>query len=155
MKTRQLLLDIVCVLMAGLVIFFFAGGFAWDMAEEFFGPPLDFVGCVLGLFILISPLSALATCICRLFRIHFTPRNTERYIAILYLCLAVLAIYPLMIVSVFNTMTFRPTDSQWLITRNLLSVLGMDLSIFWLALLSAKLLIRTRRKTVRDQHSES
>ncbi|MBO6032887.1 MAG: hypothetical protein J6Q22_15730 [Prevotella sp.] len=151
MKTRQILLDIVCVLIASLAIFFFAGGFAWDMAEDFFGLPFDFIECILGLFIIISLLSALATCICRLLRIHFTPRDTERRIAVIYLCLAVLGIYPLMVVSVFNTLTFSPGDSQWLITRNTLSVLGMDLSVFWLAVLCAKLLVRTRQKTEMDQ----
>lgn len=67
------------------------------------------------------------------------------------LCLAVLGIYPLIVVSVFNTLTFSAGDSQWLITRNLLSVLGMDLSIVWLAVLCVKLLVRTRRKTEMDQ----
>jgi hypothetical protein len=89
MKTRQILLDIVCALIIGLVIFFFAGGFAWDLAEDFFSSPFDFLECVLGLFIFVSLLSALSTCICRLFRIHFTPRKAEKRIAVIYLCLAI------------------------------------------------------------------
>ena len=147
MKTRQILLDIVCALIIGLVIFFFAGGFAWDLAGDFFGRPLDFIECVLGFFLFVCLLSSLATCICRLFRIHFTPRKAEKSVAIAYLCLAVLSVYPLLLVSAISTLTFRPEDSQWLITRNLLSVLGMLVSFIWLATLSAKLLIRTRRKT--------
>ena len=148
-KTRQILLDIVCALIIGLVIFFFAGGFAWDMAEDFFGSPFS-LEFVLGLFLFVSLLSALATCICRLFRIHFPPRKTEKRIAGVYLCLAILGIYPLMIVSAFALFTFSPEASQWLITRNLLSVLGMVLSVFWLATLSAKLLVRTHRQTIVD-----
>ncbi len=38
MKTRQKLLDIVCILIIGLVCFFFAGGFAWNLVKDFFGP---------------------------------------------------------------------------------------------------------------------
>ena len=145
MKINQILLDILCVLIIGLDVFYFAGGFGWDLAKDFFGSPFYLVDCLVGLFIIISLLAAKATCICRLCRIHFKFRKTERIIAIVYLCLAVLSIYPLLIVSVFATMTFSPDASQWLITRNVLSVLAMDLSVFWLAVLSAKLLVRTRK----------
>lgn len=86
MKTRQKFLDIVCILIIGLVCFFFAGGFAWDLAKVFFGP--------------------------------------------------------LIIVSLFATMTFSSGDSQWLMTRNLVSVLSMDLSIIWLAVLSVILILK-------------
>jgi hypothetical protein len=55
-----------------------------------------------------------------------------------------LSLYPLLVVSVFSTLAFFPDASQWLIVRNNLSVLAMDLSVFWLAVLSAKLLVRTR-----------
>ena len=150
MKTRQILLDIVCALIIGLVIFFFAGGFAWDLAEDCFGSPFSFLECILGLFVFVSLLSALATCICRLFRIHFIPRKAEKCIAAVYLCLAILGFYPLMVVSGFAIFTFSPEAGQWLITRNLLSVLGMVLSVVWLAVLSAKLLVRTRRQTIMD-----
>ena len=150
MKTRQMVLDIVCALIIGLAFFFFAGGFAWDFAKDLFGSPFSFLECVLGLFVFVSVLSALATCICRLFRIHFIPRKAEKRIAAIYLCLAILDIYPLMIVSAFAIFTFDPEASQWLITRNLLSVLVMVLSVFWLAVLSAKLLVRTRRQTMMD-----
>lgn len=90
MKTRQKFLYIVCVLIIGLVCFFFAGGFAWDLAKDLFGRPFDFVECVLGLFIFVSLLSALATCICRLIRIHFNPSKAEKSVAVVYLCLAIL-----------------------------------------------------------------
>ena len=149
LKIRQILLDIVCALIIGLVIIFFAGGFAWDMAEDFFGSPFS-LEFVLGLFIFVSLLSALATCICRLFRIRFSPRKTEKRIAGVYICLAILGVYPLMIVSAFAIFTFSSEASQWLIARNQLSVLGMILSVFWLAVLSAKLLVRTRRQTIMD-----
>lgn len=143
MKARQILLDIVCALIIGLVIFFFAGGFAWDFAKDLFGSPFSFLECVLGLFVLVSLLSALATCICRLFRKHFIPREAEKRIA-------AVGIFPLIAISFFSMLTFNPNESQWLITRNLLSVLGMNLSFFWLAVLSAKLLARTRRQTMMD-----
>jgi len=145
MKNRQLFLDIVCALIIGLVIFFFAGGFAWDFAKDLFGSPFSFLECVLGLFVFVSLLSAVVTCICRLFRIHFIPRKAEKRIASVYLCLAAVGIFPLIAISFFSMLTFNPNESQWLITRNLLSVLGMTLSVFWLAVLSAKLLVRTRR----------
>lgn len=143
MKARQILLDIVCAQIIGLVIFFFAGGFAWDFAKDLFGSPFSFLECVLGLFVLVSLLSALATCICRLFRKHFIPREAEKRIA-------AVGIFPLIAISFFSMLTFNPNESQWLITRNLLSVLGMNLSFFWLAVLSAKLLARTRRQTMMD-----
>ena len=146
MKTRQILRDIVCALIIGLVLFFFAGGFAWDFAEDLFGSPFSFLECILGLFVFVSLLSALATCICRLFRIHFIPRKAEKRIAGVYLCLAAVGIYPLIAISLFSMLTFNPNESQWLITRNLLSVLGMILSVVWMAVLSAKLLVRTRRQ---------
>ena len=95
MKTRQILLDIVCALIIGLVIFFFAGGFAWDFAEDLLGSPFSFLECILGLFVFVSLLSALATCISRLFRIHFIPRKAEKRIAGVYFCLAAVGIYPL------------------------------------------------------------
>ncbi|MBR5678324.1 MAG: hypothetical protein IKX20_09320 [Paludibacteraceae bacterium] len=145
MRINQILLDILCILIIGLAVFFFAGGFAKDWAEDFFGSPFDLVDCLVGLFIITSLLAAIATCICRLCRIHFKFRKAERIIAIAYLCLAVLSIYPLLTISAFATLAFYPDASQWLIVRNNLSVLAMDLSVFWLAVLSAKLLVRTRK----------
>ena len=150
MKTRQMLLDIVCVLIIGLVIFYFAGGFAWVFAEDLFGSPFSFFECVLGLFVFVSVLSALATCICRLLRIHFIPRKAEKRIAAVYFCLAIVGIYPLIGVSLLSIFTFSPEASLWLIARNQLSILGMVLSVVWLAVLSAKLLVRTRRQTMMD-----
>jgi len=126
--------------------FFFAGGFAWDLAEDFFGSPFDLVECLVGVFIFTSLAAVIATCICRLCRIHFQFRKVERIIAIVYLCLAVLSIYPLLFISAFATMTFYPDASPWLITRNILSVLAMVISVFWLAVLSARLLVRTRKR---------
>ena len=117
-----------------------------DFAEDLFGSPFSFLECILGLFVFVSLLSALATCICRLFRIHFIPRKAEKRIAGVYLCLAAVGIYPLIAISLFSMLTFNPNESQWLITRNLLSVLGMVLSVVWMAVLSAKLLVRTRRQ---------
>ena len=150
MRIRQILRDILCFLILGLAVFFFAGGFAWDMAEGFFGSPFDLVECLVGLFIFTSLIAAAATCVCRLCRVHFKFRKAEKIVAIAYLCLAVVSIYPLLIVSAFNTLTFSPGDSQWLIVRNNLSVLAMDLSVFWLAVLSAKLLVRTRELPARE-----
>lgn len=150
MKARQLLLNIVCVLILSLDIFFFAGGFARDLADEFISGPFDFIECVVGLFLIISLLSASTTCFCRLFRIHFAARSTERYIALGYLCLAALCIYPLALVSVFATMTFSPEAGRWFIIRNELSVLGMVLSITWMVVLCVKLLVR-RSEGIRGQ----
>lgn len=150
MKARQLLLNIVCVLILSLDIFFFAGGFARDLADEFISGPFDFIACVVGLFLIISPLSASTTCFCRLFRIHFAARSTERYIALGYLCLAALCIYPLALVSVFATMTFSTEAGRWFSIRNDLSVLGMVLSITWMVVLCVKLLVR-RSEGIRGQ----
>ena len=146
MRIKQILRDILCILILGLAVFFFAGGFAWDLAEDFFGGPFDdaVVEWLVGIFIFTSLLAAIATCICRLCRVHFKFRMAKKNIAIAYLCLAVMSIYPLLVVSAFATMTFSPDASQWLITRNSLSVLAMNVSVFWLALLSAKLLVRMR-----------
>ncbi len=146
MRVRQILRDILSFLILGLAVFLFVGGFAWDLAEDFFGCPFDFVECLVGLFIFTSLSATIATCICRLCRIHFKFRKVEKTIALAYLCLAVLSIYPLLIVSAFATLTFSPDASQWLITRNMLSVLAMVLSVIWLAVLSARLLIRTRER---------
>ena len=146
MKINQILLDILCVLIIGLDVFYFAGGFGWDLAKDFFGSQFYLLECLVGLFIIISLLAAIATCICRLCRIHFQFRKVERIIAIVYLCLAVLSIYPLLVISAFATMTFYPDASPWLITRNILSVLAMVISVFWLAVLSARLLVRTRKR---------
>ena len=101
---------------------------------------------LVGLFIFTSVSAAIATCICRLFRVHFIFREAERIIAITYLCLAVLSTYPLLVISAFATMTFSPDASNWLIIRNVLSVLAMDLSVFWLAVLSARLLVKIRER---------
>lgn len=147
MRIKQILSDILCLLIIGLDVFCFAGGFAWDLGKDFFDSPFEVEGlveCLVGLFIFISLAAATATCICRLCRVHFKFRKVERIIAITYLCMAVLSFYPLLTVSVFSTMAFFPDASQWLIVRNNLSVLAMDLSVFWLAVLSAKLLVRTR-----------
>lgn len=146
MRARQILRDILSFLILGLAVFFFAGGFAWDLAEDFFGSPFDLVECLVGLFIFTSLSATIATCICRLCRIHFKFRKAEKTIAIAYLSLAVLSIYPLFIVSVFSTLTFSPDASLWLITRNILSVLAMVISVIWLAVLSARLLIKTREQ---------
>jgi hypothetical protein len=146
MRVRQILRDILSFLILGLAVFLFVGGFAWDLAEDFFGSPFDLVECLVGLFIFTSLSATIATCICRLCRIHFKFRKVEKTIALAYLCLAVLSIYPLLIVSAFATLTFSPDASQWLITRNMLSVLAMVLSVIWLAVLSARLLIRTRER---------
>ena len=146
MRIKQILRDILCFLILGLAVFFFAGGFAWDLAEDFFGSPFDLVECLVGVFIFTSLAAVIATCICRLCRIHFQFRKVERIIAIVYLCLAVLSIYPLLFISAFATMTFYPDASPWLITRNILSVLAMVISVFWLAVLSARLLVRTRKR---------
>ena len=146
MRIRQILRDILCFLILGLAVFFFASGFAWEWAEDFFGSPFDLVECLVGVFIFISLAAAIATCICRLCRIHFKFRKAERIIAIAYLCLAFLSIYPLLIISAFATMTFSPDASPWLITRNILSVLAMVLSVFWLAALSARMLVRIRKR---------
>lgn len=142
MGVRQILRDILSFLALGLAAFFFASGFAWDLAEDFFGSPFDFVECLVGLFIFTSLSAAIATCICRLCRIHFKFRKAEKVIAIAYLSLAVLSIYPLLIVSVFSTLTFSPDASQWLITRNILSVLAMVISVIWLAVLSVRFLVK-------------
>ena len=98
MRIKQISLDILCFLILGLAVFFFAGGFAWDLAEDFFAfeSPIEAVkGLVegqveglVGLFIFIS-------------------------------------LYPLLVISAFATMAFFPGASPWLITRNLLSVLAM------------------------------
>ena len=138
--------DILCSLILGLAVFFFAGGFGWDLAEDFFGSPFDPVECLVGVFIFTSLAAAIATCACRLFRIHFKFRKVEKIIAIVYLCLAVLSIYPLLLISAFATMTFYPDADKWLIARNLISVLAMLLSVFWLAVLSARLLVKTREQ---------
>ena len=146
MRIKQVSIDILCFLTLGLAVFFFAGGFAWDLAEDFFGSPFDLVECLVGLFIFTSLSAAIATCICRLCRIHFKFRKVEKIIAIVYLCLAVLSIYPLLVISAFATMTFSPDASNWIIIRNVLSVLAMDLSVFWLAVLSARLLVKIRER---------
>ena len=146
MKIKQILGDILCFLILGLAVFFFAGGFGWDLAEDFFEIPFDPVECLVGLFIFTSLSAAIATCICRLCRIHFQFRKVEKIIAIVYLCLVVLSIHPLLLISAFATMSFSPDASQWLITRNILSVLAMLFSVFWLAVLSARLLVRTRKR---------
>ena len=146
MRVRQILRDILSFLILGLAVFFFAGGFAWDLAEDLFGSPFDLVECLVGLFIFTSLSATIATCICRLCRIHFKFRKAEKTIAIAYLSLAVLSIYSLFIVSVFSTLTFSPDASLWLITRNILSVLAMVISVIWLAVLSARLLIKTREQ---------
>ena len=146
MRIKQVSIDILCFLILGLAVFFFAGGFAWDLAEDFFGGPFDSIGCLVeclvGMFIFTSLIAAIATCICRLCRIHFIFRKVEKVIAIAYLCLAVLSIYPLLVISVFATMTFSLDASNWLIIRNVLSILAMDLSVFWLAVLSVRLLVK-------------
>ena len=149
MRIKQVSIDILCFLTLGLAVFFFVSGFAKDLAEDFLGGPFDvsiefLVECLVGLFIFASLTAAIATCICRLCRIHFKFRKVEKIIAIAYLCLAVLSIYPLLFISVFATMTFSPDASNWLIIRNVLSVLAMDLSVFWLAVLSARLLVKIR-----------
>ena len=154
MRIKQISLDILCLLILGLAVFFFASGFAWDLATDLFDFESLFdavkglvdgqVEGLVGLFIFTSLLAAIATCICRLCRIHFKFRKVEKSIAIVYLCLAVLSIYPLLLISAFATMTFYPDARLWLITRNTISALAMLLSVFWLAVLSARLLVRTR-----------
>ena len=133
MKVRKLLLDIVCVLLFILGVFSLACcvvGFVKDNLG------LD----VFISFWIISAIAAIAVSICRLFRVRFKQKKTERIIAVVYLCIAVLTLYPLVIYTGFNTLTFSIYDSRCKMICIITAVLSMDVCVLWMSILSARLL---------------
>ena len=134
MNNRQLLLDIVCVLIVILGLFSLAGSII-----GFKNSNLDWEDVFL-LFWMISVIAAIAVSICRLFRIRFKQSKTERIIAVIYLCIAFLSLYPLVVYTGFNTLTFSIYDSRWKVIRVITAVLSMDVCVLWISILSARLL---------------
>lgn len=140
MRVRQPLPDIFCVLIIILGVFSLASGVI-GIAKGFLGweDVLDWNSFFL-LFWIISVIAAIAFSFCRLFRIRFKQNKTERIIAFVYLCLAALTLYPLLLFTGFSTLTFSIYDSQWKIIGVTTSVLSMDLCVLWVSILSAHLL---------------
>ena len=108
---------------------------------------LDVPDALFLLFQLISLIASIAISFCRLFRVQFKDYKTERVIAIVYLCLAFLSIYPLLLFTAFTAWNFRVDDTKWYILAVSTSVYYLDFCILWLSVQSAKLLVRTRRQT--------
>ena len=134
MKVRQLLLDIVCVLIVILGVFSLASSVIGLVKLN-----LNWEDVIL-LFWMTSVIAAIAASICRLFRVRFKPTKTERIVAVIYLGIAVLTLYPLLIYTVFNTCTFSIYDSRWKIAWIITAVLSMDACVLCMSILSARLL---------------
>jgi len=141
MKDRQLLLkDIVCALIVILGIFFLASRVIDLVKNHLDWDDVFNWNSLFLLFWMIGVIAAIAFSICRLFRIQFKQNKTERIIAFVYLCLAALTLYPLLLYTAFSTLTFSIYDSQWKIIRITTSVLSMDICVLWVSILSARLL---------------
>ena len=159
MKTREVLRDIVSVMIIALGIFVIANGFVWNLLTDYVETvsfywsfdksfsSLDVSDALFLLFQLISLMASIAISFCRLFRVQFKDYKTERVIAIVYLCLAFLSIYPLLLFTAFTAWNFRVDDTKWYILAVSTSVYFLDFCILWLSVQSAKLLVRTRRQT--------
>ena len=159
MKTRQVLRDIVSIMIIALGIFVFANRFVldlvtgyveavsfnWSFYKSLFS--LAIPDALFLLFQLISLFASIAISFCRLFRVQFKENKTERVIAIVYLCLAFLSIFPLLLFTAFTAWTFFADDPKWYILAVSTSVYFLDFCILWLSVQSAKLLVRTRRQT--------
>ena len=145
-RTRQILQDIVSVLIVGLGVFvlFFSDGVAGYVFKH--NP-----------FLFVSLLSAMAISICRLFRVDFKPRKAERIVAVVYLCLSLLLLFFNLEFTAFECFTFSVNSDPWDIRRITISVFFMVFCALWLAVQSAKLLVRTRRQTaiVEESNKES
>lgn len=159
MKTQQVLRDIVSVMIIALGIFVIANGFIWNLLTDYVETvsfywsfdksfsSLDVPDALFLLFQLISLIASIAISFCRLFRVQFKENKTERVIATVYLCLAFLSIYPLLMFTAFTAWTFFPDASKWYILAVSISVYYLDFCILWLSIQSAKLLVRTRQQT--------
>ena len=137
MKTRQILQDIVSVLIIALGIFvlFFSEGVAGYVFKH--NP-----------FLFVSLSAAMAISICRLFRVDYRPRKAEKIVAVVYLCLSLLLLFFNLEFTAFECFTFSANSDPWDMMRITISVFFMEFCALWLAIQSAKLLVRTRRKTV-------
>ena len=142
MKTRQVLRDIVSVMIIALSIFvlFFSGGVAGYVFKH--NP-----------FLFVSMLSAIAISICRLFRVNYKPRKAEKIVAVVYLCLTLLLFFFNLEFTAFECFTFSVDDDPWDIRRITVSVFFMDFCALWLAVQSAKLLVKMRKQTVIAEES--
>ena len=142
MKTRQILQDSVSVLIVAFSIFvlFFSGGVAGYVFKH--NP-----------FLFVSLLSATAICICRLFRVDYKPKKAEKIVAVVYLCLALLLVFFNLEFTAFECFTFSVDSDPWDIRRITISVFFMDFCALWLAVLSARLLVRIRQQTVIAEES--
>ena len=157
MKTQQTLRDIVSIMIIALGIFVIANGFIWNLLTNYvetvsfnwsFDKSFSSLGLLDALFLLfqlISLIASIAISFCRLFRVQFKEYKTERVIATVYLCLAFLSIYPLLLFTAFTAWTFNADDSKRYILVVSTSVYFLDFCILWLSVQSAKLLVRTRR----------
>ena len=128
MKTRQILRDIVSVLIIVFSIFvvFFSGGIAGYVLKH--NP-----------FLFVSMLSAAALSICRLFRVNFKHRKAEKIVAVVYLFVTILLLYFMMVFTAFECFTFSVDSDPWDIWRITVSVFFMDFCVLWLAVQSARL----------------
>lgn len=142
MKTREVLRDIVSVMIIALSFFvlFFSGGVAGYVFKH--NP-----------FLFVSMLSAIAISICRLFRVNYKPRKAEKIVAVVYLCLALLLVIFNLEFTAFECFTFSVDDDPWDIRRITVSVFFMDFCVLWLAVQSAKLLVKMRKQTVIAEES--
>lgn len=136
MKTREVLRDIVSVMIIALSFFvlFFSGGVAGYVFKH--NP-----------FLFVSMLSAIAISICRLFRVNYKPRKAEKIVAVVYLCLTLLLVFFNLEFTAFECFTFSVDDDPWDIRRITVSVFFMDFCVLWLAVQSAKLLVKMRKQT--------
>ena len=144
MKPRQILNDIVSGLIIAFSIFvlFFSGGVAGYVFKH-------------NIFLFASMLLATAISICRLFRVNYKAREAEKIVAIVYLCLALLLFYFNLIFTTFECFTFSVDSDPWDIRRITISVFFMDFCALWLAVQSAKLLVKMRQQTVIAENKES
>ena len=142
MKTREVLRDIVSVMIIALSFFvlFFSGGVAGYVFKH--NP-----------FLFVSMLSAIAISVCRLFRVNYKPRKAEKIVAVVYLCLTLLLFFFNLEFTAFECFTFSVDSDPWDIRRITVSVFFMDFCVLWLAVQSAKLLVKMRKQTVIAEES--
>lgn len=136
MTTRTFLYIIRSALVLIFGLFTFVFGF--DCLQEF---RFYFIPCFF---------ATLAINLCLLFRVKFSPRKIEKFLAAAYLILFAVSFVFLYIMTGFALFNWSANANEWDVARVSISVLFTDYCIVWLAVCCAVFLIRGRSHLIKD-----
>ena len=105
---------------------------------------------LIGAFFFPCFLITLAINLCLLFGVKFKLRKIERTIAVVYLFLFLLSLYPLLIVNGFGLFNFHSNAEQWDVIRIWISVLFTDYCVIWVAVHCALYLKNGHSRLLKD-----